>query len=190
MPALQFYIELKDSNPKVWRRIVVPFEYTFYKFHLAIQGAMGWENYHLFQFSENGFLDKVSYGVPDEESNTDPEYKMRDARRSKIKLFFNQQQKRLIYIYDFGDSWEHYVLFEKFLDEEIERPYCIESRGACPPEDCGGLGGYAAMLESLSNPDDTERESYIEWLGMESGQKWDPLSCNIREINKRLCLLE
>lgn len=108
----------------------------------------------------------------------------------KIRQVFNHDQKKLIYIYDFGDSWKHYVQFEKFVDEEIERPYCIEGRNACPPEDCGGLGGYAAMVEALKEPDNPERENYREWLGLNPGEEWDPGYCSIREINKKLCLLE
>jgi hypothetical protein len=60
----QFYIELQESDPLVWRRIVVPADYTFYQLHKAIQGAFGWENSHLFQFSESGFSDKAVYGIP------------------------------------------------------------------------------------------------------------------------------
>ncbi len=34
----------------------------------------------------------------------------------------------------------------------------------CPPEDCGGVWGYAEMLEILKQPEHEEYESYIEWL--------------------------
>ncbi len=190
MPGLQFYIELIDSNPHVWRRIVVPYEYTFYKLHLVIQGALGWENYHLFQFSETGFLDKVCYGEVTAETDSDPEHQVKDAKRSKIKQVFNHDQKRFNYIYDFGDNWKHHVVFEKFVDEDIERPYCIEGKNACPPEDCGGIGGYAAMIEALKEPDNPEGGNYREWLNLGPDEEWDPTLCNVREINKRLCLLE
>ncbi len=190
MPGFQFHIELSGSNPRVWRRIVVPYEYSFYKFHLAIQGAFGWENYHLFQFSKNGFRDKVSYAEITAEMDSDPEHSVKDAKKSKIRQVFNQNQKRLIYIYDFGDNWEHSVLFEKFVDENIERPYCLEGMNACPPEDCGGLGEYAAMVEAFKEPGNPEKESYREWLGLNPGEDWDETYCSVREINKRLCLLE
>lgn len=190
MPGLQFNIELIDSNPNVWRRIVVPYEYTFYKFHLAIQGAFGWENYHLFQFSENGFLDKVCYAEITDELDFNLEQKVKDAKRSKIKQVFNHIQKSFIYIYDFGDSWKHYIVFERFVDENIERPYCINGGNACPPEDCGGLSGYAAMVEALKEPNHQERQNYREWLGLNLGEEWNPTHCEVREINKRLCLLE
>ena len=62
-PSYQFYIELLGSDPLVWRRLLVPAHYTLYQLHKAIQGAFGWENSHLFQFSEKGFSSKVSYGL-------------------------------------------------------------------------------------------------------------------------------
>jgi hypothetical protein len=189
MPGFQFKIEIHQSNPKIWRRIIVPSEYTFYKFHLAIQGAFGWGNYHLFQFSENGFLDKVSYAELLEESNDDPEFVTKDARRTKIKKVF-VKHKHFKYIYDMGDKWEHNIKFEEVVEREIERPYCSEGGGACPPEDSGGLGGYAAIVESLNTPGHPEREEFIEWLGLLPREKWDVNFCSVREVNKRLCLLE
>ena len=46
----QLRIELKDSKPKIWRRIQVPVQFTFGQLHDVIQVAFGWENQHLHQF--------------------------------------------------------------------------------------------------------------------------------------------
>ena len=43
----QFKITLCEIEPKIWRRIQVPGNYNFHKFHLAIQHAMGWTDSHL-----------------------------------------------------------------------------------------------------------------------------------------------
>ena len=189
MPGLQFKIEIHGSKPKIWRRIIVPSDYSFYKFHLAIQGAFGWENYHLFEFSEKGFLDKICYSELNEENNNDEEFVTKDARRAKIKNVFHKVA-HFKYIYDLGDRWEHNIKFEEIVQREIERPYCTEGGGACPPEDSGGLGGYAAILEALNTPNHPEQEHYIGWLGLLPREKWDASFCSVREVNKRLCLLE
>ena len=52
----------------------------------------------------------------------------------------------------------------------------------CPPEDCGGVWGYAEMLEILKQPDHEEYESNLEWLGDE----FDPEYFNKDEVNKWL----
>jgi len=49
--VLQFKISLNDVSPKIWRRIQVPENYTFWELHCAIQDAMGWIGYHLHGFS-------------------------------------------------------------------------------------------------------------------------------------------
>ena len=48
MGAHEIKIELKDSEPLIWRIVVIPTEMTFEKLHFAIQLAMGWQDYHLY----------------------------------------------------------------------------------------------------------------------------------------------
>lgn len=54
---------------------------------------------------------------------------------------------------------------------------------ACPPEDCGGIGGYERLLEVQSNPKDPEYEDLMEWLGDEL---IDPNEFDLDYINKEL----
>ena len=42
---------------------------------------------------------------------------------------------------------------------------CIDGQNACPPEDCGGIGGYERFREVLADPTDEEHEHYTEWIG-------------------------
>ena len=48
--VLQFKVTLADVTPSVWRRIQIPAGYTFWDFHVAVQDAMGWLDYHLHTF--------------------------------------------------------------------------------------------------------------------------------------------
>ena len=57
----QYRITLADTNPLVWRRILIPDNFTLYEFHKAIHAAFGWWNSHLFQFSINGMGDLTAY---------------------------------------------------------------------------------------------------------------------------------
>ncbi|MEP7376086.1 MAG: plasmid pRiA4b ORF-3 family protein [Chitinophagaceae bacterium] len=185
----QFYIELQVSQPLVWRRIVIPENHTMYDLHMAIQGAFGWENSHLFQFSENGLEDKTCYGMPYE--GIDPEMVTIDARKIKINKVLKKDRQEYVYVCDFGDHWQHKIKLEKFLDKDnrVLSAFCIEGGGACPPEDVGGIHGYKEMLEVFKTPHHPEKASYIEWLGLVSGEKWNPELCSIREANKRLAML-
>lgn len=68
-----------------------------------------------------------------------------------------------------GDSWEHEVLVEKVLpaDPQVRYPVCLTGKRACPPEDCGGVGGYALFLEAIQDPEHPEHEALLEWVGGE-----------------------
>jgi hypothetical protein len=48
--VFRFRIELPDIRPPIWREILVPASYSFWDLHVAIQDAMGWEDYHLHEF--------------------------------------------------------------------------------------------------------------------------------------------
>lgn len=174
----------------VWRRIVVPADYTFYQLHMAIQGAFGWGNNHLFQFSKNNLMDNVSYGVVYDDDDLDPGFVKHDAEAVKISSVFKKPGQVFSYIYDFGDYWQHKIVFEKKEMKTLYCPWCIDGSGACPPEDVGGMIGYQNMLEVFRLRDDQEILRYREWLGLVEGEQWDHDFCSIREVNKRLCLLE
>ena len=90
----------------------------------------------------------------------------------------------MIYEYDFGDSWEHELLVEKMLSlEEGKRyPICLTGKRACPPEDCGGIWGYARFLEAIRDPEHPEHDEMVEWVGGE----FDPDAFDLDEMNTEL----
>jgi hypothetical protein len=82
---------------------------------------------------------------------------------------------RFRYEYDFGDCWEHEVLFEGCLRAEKggRYPRCIEGERNCPPEDVGGVGGYAEFLEAISDRDHEEHDDLVQWGGNFDPEKFD-----------------
>lgn len=161
----QFKIQLKDIKPPIYRIIEVPEYYTFWDFHVAIQDAMGWSDYHLHTFfmKDPAFKTEVKLGIPleDYDENLIPEFLV------KISQFFTPSNKNAIYIYDFGDEWVHQITLREIHPAEKNKDYpiCIEGKRACPPEDCGGVIGYLRMLEILQNPKDEEYKEMIKWVG-------------------------
>ena len=90
-----------------------------------------------------------------------------------LEEIFSREKQTYTYMYDFGDSWEHKITLEKITNEAIETPVLLKGKGACPPEDCGGVWGYEHLKEVLSDKKHPEHKEMREWLGLERGDKWD-----------------
>lgn len=163
----QFKISLDESTPPVWRRIQVPDTYTFWDLHIAIQNAMGWANSHFSFFeimnpktSSKDCIKGFKGGPGNEDALV--------SWKVPLNLYFSNDIKRAHYRYDFGDSWEHTVLCEKILprEEGVSYPICIAGKSACPPEDCGGIGGYRHLVQIIKNPQHPHHKDLMEWVGL------------------------
>jgi len=159
---------MKDIDPPIWRRILVPEKYSFWDLHVAVQDAMGWLDYHLhlFRLGYKRENDVDLIGIPDDdpfegEPETLPGWEI------PISDFFRELGKVAEYEYDFGDGWQHEVLFEGMLLKEKNKKYpkCIGGERACPPEDCGGVDGYYRLLEIFKDSSNEEYEEMVSWLG-------------------------
>ena len=174
----QFKVALKGIRPPIWRRIQVPETYTFRDLHIAIQDAMGWEGYHLHEFEmiDPSTGAKVSIGPPDDEFGR----RIFSEETQKISKYFSMDNTSAEYTYDFGDDWVHKILLEKILlrKEGAAYPVCIKGKRACPPEDCGGVCGYADILDALEGTDDEENEELLEWVG----EDFDPGNFDAKEV--------
>jgi hypothetical protein len=170
--VLQFKIELVEISPVIWRRILVPFDYNFWDLHVAMQDAMGWLDYHLhhFEIRGKGKKGEAHIGIPDFD-RFDEMKEVYPGWEIPLMGYFNDLDITAKYLYDYGDSW-HMVRLEGYLCKEknIKYPLCIAGERACPPEDCGGVGGYYEMLKILSGPMNAEYKEMKRWVGKD----WDP----------------
>lgn len=160
-PIYQLKITLRDIKPPIWRRVQAPGNITLAKLHTLIQVAMGWTDSHLHSFQ----VGDVIYAVPD--PNYD--FEVKNSRRARLAEVAPTEKSKILYEYDFGDSWEHDILVEKVLppDPNARLPVCLAGRRACPPEDVGGVEGYANFLEIMRDPENPEHEEMLSWYGAE-----------------------
>lgn len=173
----QFKIQIKNiTHPPVWRSVCVPSHFTFEDLHFIIQISFGWENAHLFQFSPNGFgsWPQIKEKFDDDLDFGPGQGEVIEPHEIKLSDIFISEGQKFIYIYDFGDSWEHVITLEKILPDNRIYPKINAGKSQCPPEDCGGPWGYMQLKEILEDPSDPEFESYTEWLGLEENENWDP----------------
>jgi hypothetical protein len=194
----QFKITLKDVSPAVWRRILVPSDYSFFELYVAIESAMGWGGGHLHSFSiaQQGTKIPILIELPHPD-NDFGDIETLDERTEKIADYFGKSVKQCLYNYDFGDDWTHTVLFEKVIPVEsgVKYPRCIDGKNACPPDDCGGPWGYANLIDVLKNPKHEEHEDILDWLCIESADEFDSTEFDPKDVvfdnpKKRLSELE
>lgn len=190
-PILQFKISLIDSDPLVWRRLQIAETCSFYDLHVAIQDVMGWEDCHLHQFIIYTGARKKSevrtfIGIPDDDSADT----LAGWETKVVDYLISDEKRKIIYEYDFGDSWEHLVEFEGFFDKNLEvkkYPICVDGKMACPPEDSGGIGGYYGMLEAFTNKKHPDHEEILDWLGDEfDPNKFDKTKIKFHNSKTRL----
>jgi hypothetical protein len=174
----QLKITLSDTEPPIWRRLQVAAETTLANLHQILQVAMGWEDYHLHQFVVHG----TGYGVPGSGPG------LRNEKNVNLSQIAPEVGLTFVYLYDFGDNWDHIVLVEKILDAkaEVDYPVCLEGKGACPPEDVGGIWGYYAFLEAIQDPNHPEHDDMLEWVGGE----FDPERFTQDHVNSMLSNLQ
>lgn len=177
----QVKITLKNSSPKIWRRILVADDFPLRDFHKVIQTVMGWQNCHLHQFVKGN----VIFSPEDHENDFFFGFNSRvyvNYKKQRIRLndLFTEIKDKVEYEYDFGDSWKHILLLEKILPPKkgIRLPICIAGKMACPPEDIGGIYGYYRALEILADEEDDEHEEMKDWL-----EEFNPEHFDIDEVN-------
>ena len=175
--AIQFKIQIRDiKKPPVWRRIVIPGNFTFHDLHHTIQSAFGWWDEHLYQFQRHPFDGGWTVKEPDDEDDNWGE-RPEDAHETNVLTFIQHMGlEKFVYVYDFGDSWVHDITVEKIdQDADLDHPVCLAGKGACPPEDCGGPWGYEELKEEMDKDEINEfdlEEVNEELEGITAGSEW------------------
>jgi hypothetical protein len=135
-------VTIYGSKPPIWRRLELPSAMTLDLVHEVLQIAFDWDGYHLHAFeTECG-----GFGSP--EHNDDWSDRADDATAALAQVAPAENAK-VVYVYDFGDDWQHYIAVEKILPAEpgVAYPRCIAGRRMAPEEDSGGVWGDADSPE-------------------------------------------
>jgi len=189
--VLQLCVALVGILPPIWRRIQVPRTATFWDLHVAIQDSMGWVGGHLHEFQVPDLRLKrlVWVGIPDDDYPTGKQ----TLRGWNVGIadYFRGESPAVVYLYDLGDSWTHVVQYEGDAPARrgVKYPQCVGGERKCPPEDCGGIQGYADLLEALADPEHPEHESLRAWVGGPfDSEESDPVAVEFGDPRARLQL--
>ena len=161
-------VQLKNVEPAVWRKLVVPASLTLAGFSHVVNIAMGWSGGHLhgFRKGQTEIVDELSVS---------------------LWGFLNKKGDWFTYEYDFGDSWEHRVELVANVDLTENRDITIlTGKNACPPDDFGGPWYYTEFLDAFLKKDKKalkgEFAEVMEWLP----EGFDPSEFDIVPIQEEL----
>jgi hypothetical protein len=146
-------VELTGTEPPVWRRLELASDLLLDELHDVLQVAFGWTDSHLHRFSAGSGTDDRDtehYLCPfevEEGGDGIPEHEVR------LDELLAEVGDTLLYVYDFGDDWEHDVGLEAVLprDAAAPRAACTGGERPGPAEDCGGIRGYE-LFNAATDP--------------------------------------
>ena len=183
----EFHIRIKLNNApvKIWRELVVPSNITLELLAYVLIDAMGWQHEHLYQFvAKNNVYYVNSFQMKKRANSFMPFFSRvveRNSEKTTLEMVLQPKGERMKFEYDFGDSWTHELWVKAARDYAPgEEPAIrlLKGLGACPPEDCGGVWGYAELLElrtkKRKTADDKER---LEWYNITDD--FNPDDCDL-----------
>jgi hypothetical protein len=184
--ALQVRVTLFEIEPAVWRELVVPWAWHLGQLHLAIQAAFGWWDCHLHEFNIGG----LRYGDPEllEEGAFKDSPRAFDEREVRLLDFDRGFNVAFGYLYDFGDCWRHTIEIEQLLALDVipKVGACVAGARARPPEDVGGVDGYARFLAIMADRNYPEHAEMKQWCGGHFDPDWFDLSLTDKDVKNAL----
>ena len=138
-------ITIEKCPVRVYRQLEVPSNIRLEHLARIIIGIIGWFGGHMYQFTK-----ERSCFVPPEVFEKEDSWGMQqyDAMAYTLGDLLKEKGDSIRFEYDFGDDWQHKVRLSSIKPISEARCKLLKGSGGCPPEDCGGVWGYAEMLES------------------------------------------
>lgn len=191
-PFYKLRIQLVHSNPVIYRMVLVPSNIQLLQLHLIIQESMGWENRHLFEFTDKRWRDQLfRAGIPFEDMDYDDSPPLQACDDVLLSTVIHELSlTEFFYWYDFGDDWWHKITLLKPNQKDVRLfdgdPICVMAKGACPPEDIGGIGGYEYFLDAINDKTHPEHADFRSWAGIKDHETIDTNWVEVDVINERL----
>ena len=191
----QFYAELNDFKPKIWRRFQVTNNVTIARLGYIVMTLFEMTASHLFAIKIRKIEGKPSrpiiyrYVIMDEtyEPLDAHHIKEADMRYARLCDELNEVGEQCEVNYDFGDNWIVNVTLEKiFVDKELpscELPRVLEGKGFGIIEDCGGTSGLDELVKAFKKKKGESYKQFSKWLDMED---FDVHTFDIDDMNFRL----
>jgi len=114
--------------------------------HDAIQGAMGWCDEHLYEFRDASGKKTIARHPHDD---PDADRSIPKAGKARLSSCLKRPGMKCLYVYDFGDSWEHEVELRGLVDlPETFRQRLLDGARACPPSEAPAAVGVHRKVKA------------------------------------------
>ena len=183
-------VKLNDAPVNIWRELVVPSNITLELLAYVLLDAMGWKHEHLYQFIGKNNTHYINSKEMKEQTNSFMGFMSRvqyqNSEKTSLEMVLQPKGERMKFEYDYGDSWTHDLWVKGARDYAPgEEPVIklLKAHGECPPEDCGGVWGYAELIElnkkKRKSAEDKER---LEWYDIP--KDFDPEDCDLEWLQE------
>jgi len=98
-----------ETDPPIWRRLLVPGDTTLARLDDVLQAAMEWTGAHLHLFRFGKGDAELRYGPPSPEWD----FEVYNEHRPRLHHLARQATHASSTKYDLGDAWEHLVEVER-----------------------------------------------------------------------------
>ena len=211
-PIYQFYAELDDYTPKMWRRFQVMNNITMARLGYIVMTMFEMQASHLFCFEvplgenyyqhmkerhkEKELDDLISFRAKDKITRFEVQNEMTtefqdedalNAANEKLPRIITQVGDKLTLQYDFGDGWEIKLVLEQIIEDKDlhgkELPRALDGAGYGIIEDCGVTGGLEDIAKAFKKKTGKQYDQYRQWLGAD---ELDLAAFDIDDMNFRL----
>ena len=211
-PIYQFYAELDDYSPKIWRRFQVMNNITMARLGYIVMTMFEMQASHLFCFevplgqnyyqymkerlSEEELNNHISFRNKNEvkrfevQNEMTAEFEDEDALNAaseKLPHIITWVGDKFMLQYDYGDSWEVKLVLEQIIEDKNlpgkELPRVLEGEGYGIIEDCGGTGGLEEIAKAYRKKRGKQYNQYRQWLGVDD---MDLAAFDLDDMNFRL----
>jgi len=117
----QLRVALEGISPLIWRRLLVPGDYSIADLHFILQIAFDWDDWNLHHF----FIRGKDYGVYHSGGMSFSD----DPYQVKLADFKFRGGEKFLYEYDFFNSWKHLVRIEDILSVNPQKKYPLCTGG-------------------------------------------------------------
>lgn len=182
---LKVFLSKRDrqSDPGIYRRLLIMDNINFYDLHCMIQIAFGWRGAGLHEFRD--FFDPDDLICNDFDHPWGAHGTVYDSQLYPVKGFL-RPNALLTYEYLAEDNfqWKAILFVEDILDKEarLKYPLCLTGKKNAPPEDCGGWEGFDELVHAMKTKKGNTYKRYIDLFHL----PYDANQFDLERINKEL----